>query len=479
MSYFEKRRQVVRGESERLKVFLMSRLQPWRWPVMLANGGIRVERGGVPVPNLTLDYQLSAGDVVVLDDAFGLTWSALIREASRSYRDYVFADPTATDAYITNKKEVLLRSPTAVAVSPDVPHLHALVKSLTRLGTNPIRHLVLVSHANAFGDIALPLRDLRSGEPDYATMMSWDSLKAAVAEKLLRIEEHNDNPVILPRPESAQGRFIPCALILRGCRAGLHANLLAKIREAFGPMIDIVVMSKFYEAADFIGKTATSYAAAVEYFMHEFTVSAKLPLSRAKVIEALKQEKFTDWLNAPVPDREWDTLVPADVTHSADSRATREIRVRVRGRDREATLRGRFDSQLMTTNTLLMTSATKPTDAEIRAAMIRNWETLPMFRDAEWPIWTRLGLESKEAFFDYWTYAVDADAKKSLPADRWPVNARRSTYTVRTPLIDGGTLLCNYYPEGEPGTQTTGIDLNDDRIFGRASFIPRHFEQTL
>jgi hypothetical protein len=244
-------------------------------------------------------------------------------------------------------------------------------------------------------------------------------------------------------------------------------------------MIDIVVMSKYYEAADFIGKTATSYAAAVEYLMHEFTVTAKLPLSRAKVIEALKQEKFTDWLNAPVPDREWDTLVPADVTHSADSRATREIRVRVRGRDREATLRGRFDSQLMTTNTLLMTSATKPTDAEIRAAMIRNWETLPMFRDTEWPLWTRLGLESKEAFFDYWTYAVDGDAKKSLPADRWPVNARRSTYTVRTPLIDGGTLLCNYYPEGERGTQTTGIDLNDDRIFGRASFIPRHFEQTL
>jgi hypothetical protein len=90
MSSFEARHKVVSSGSTALNVFLMSLLQPWRWPIMLANGGIRVMRGAKPVENLTPDYDLLPEDQVFIDDAYGVTWMALRKRASDTFRDLVF-----------------------------------------------------------------------------------------------------------------------------------------------------------------------------------------------------------------------------------------------------------------------------------------------------------------------------------------------------------------------------------------------------
>ena len=384
MSLFEKRRTVVHGESQSLKVFLMSRLQAWRWPIMLANSGIRVERAGKPVAKLTLDYQLTAGEVVVTDEVSGTTWSALEREATASYRDYVFAPPDATDAYTVNKREVILRDPRTLAVPTTVKHLQALTESLTMLGSHPIRHLVLVSHGNVFGDIMLPMRDKQNPQDINATYMSWDSLKEAVKAGYLMIVRKHSNAVLVPRPTTSQGDPVPCGVLIRGCRAGVHQHLLAKVREAFGEGIDVVVMSKYFEAADFIGQVSpTVYAAAIEYFMHEFVVTSKTKLDCKAVIDEFKKAKFTDWLGVPVPDGDWEKLVAKDVASVAP---TLEIKTTIPGRDKQGILRARFDGTPMATQTEVMTQTTTPTEQEIRDFIVKRWRTLDMFKDTEWPI---------------------------------------------------------------------------------------------
>ena len=73
MTYFEHRRQVASSDSGTLRNFLKDVLQAWRLEIMLANGGIHVERGGKAVEHLTLDFTLKSGDVVVIDDAYGWT----------------------------------------------------------------------------------------------------------------------------------------------------------------------------------------------------------------------------------------------------------------------------------------------------------------------------------------------------------------------------------------------------------------------
>jgi len=475
MSLFEKRRAVVFGESQSLKVFLMSRLQAWRWPIMLANKGIRVERAGVPVDNLTLDYQLTAGDVVVTDEVSGTTWSALEREATASYRDYVFAPPDAADDYTVNKREVILRDPRTIAVPTTVKHLQAFVESLTMLGSHPIRHLVFVAHGNVFGDIMLPMRDKQNPQDVNATYMSWDSLKEAVKDEFLKIARKHTNAVLVPMPTTSDGKPVPCGVLIRGCRAGLHQHLLAKVREAFGDGIDVVVMSKYYEAADFVGLVSPKvYAAAIEYFMHEFVVTSKQTLNRKEVIEGFKKAKFTDWLETPIPDTDWEKLVAKDV---ASVVPTIEIKATIPGRDKQGILRARFDGTPMATQTEIMRQSAAPTEPEIRDFIVKRWRTLDMFKDPDWPIWKRMNLETIEAFIDFWTYEVDAAAKKKSAADEWPVRGTRFNYLIRTPLIQNDTLLCNYYPVGEKGTQTMSIDLNDARVFGRASFIHPTYSQ--
>ena len=481
MSYFEQRRTVVRGESETLKVFLMSRLQPWRWPIMLANGGIRVERGGKPVPDVTLGYQLFAGDVVVTDDAYGITWMQLIREATRSHRDYIYSPNRGADSFLNNQHDVLMRDPRAFDVS-HIKHLKELVESLTLLGQHPIRHLILVGHANPFGDITMPMRQAKDEDrlkDPNAHNMNWESLKEAIAESSLLIQGKPDarpNPIVTPRPQNASGKFIPFAVIIRGCNSGKHTNLLAKIREALGKTVDMVIMPKFFNAADFIGRRSpTQYAAAIEYFMHDFTVTSKTSLNRAAVLEALKKRQYSDWLGTRMPD-DWSSLVPRAFGDSSGPTPVQNLTVRVPGRERPAVFTTRFESEPITTNTVIVRQAAEPDQAAMRDAVLKAWQPKPFFTDAQWPVWKRLGLDTADELMDWFAYRLDAAVKRK-PGE-WHVQGVRFSYTVRTPLVEGETLYCNYYPEGEKSAknvETRSIDYNDDRVFGRANFIPATF----
>jgi hypothetical protein len=431
---------------------------------------------------LRLDTTLADGDRVFIDEAYGRTWMELRRNASAYFRDYVFCPQRhpkgqqKPDRFLTNEIKALLDDKTAIDVKPkDAEFLTDLIPKLTPLATSPIRHLILVSHANPFGNIDLPVKkvELDPDQPDRG-FLNWETLKECIADGSLRIEGKGPNPIVLPRPENQNGQQVPCAVIIRGCSSGVHTPLLKKIQEAFGPQVNEVIMPMHFDAADYT--TGSTNPALLEFFTHRFIVTSKTPLDRDGVIEAFKAAKLTDWQNNRVPDSYWNDLVPHNVTHRQQ---TKPLPMRIEGRSAPSTFRARFEPQPLVSIAQIMKQKKKPTAEEIKEFIVARWKRLPAFTDPQWPFWKRMGfgIKSEDDFIAFWNYVLSTD-DTSKPG-RWAVRAMRFSFEIRTPLADNGTMICKYIPNGENGTASNNIDYNDDRIFGRYKNIPKHFAQQL
>lgn len=478
MAAFTLRQVVGLGETQSLKVFLMSRLQPWRWPVMLSAGAISVEVGAKPVDKLTLQYQLSAGEAVVIDDSGAAADAALKKEATAGFKDYVFCPQRAGDTFLGNQVAALLLDPNCVDIGTGLKDFQALIGDLQSFVTAPLRYLIVVSHASEAGDILMPMRPSKNDQDLNAFAITWESLNEAIAANTLVIPPHEKKPTFLPRPQR-NGLPVARALLIRGCTSGRHEIYLKKIAEALGGGVETVVMPKFFDGCNFIGGTTTQDAqAVVEYFMHNFYVTSPTKLTRAQVIAALQAKKFEDWLGNRIADSEWDSLVPQNV--DTGTVPVKEMKVTIDGRSAAATMRTRFERAHGQTQTLPMTSPTKPDAAAIKKYVVDSWKRTEAFKDTEWPMWKRYDLETLDDFVALWTFEEDASNRVKLPADTYAVHASLFSYTVRTPLIQkDGTLLANYHPLKEKGTATTHIDYNDARVFGRSAAIPKGFDPKL
>lgn len=470
-----------------LQIFLLTRMQPWRWDIMLANGGIRVEHAGKAVDNLTRATMLSQGDVVFIDNAYGRTWMELRRTASTAFRDYVFC-PQRTikkkdetpDRFLSNEIRALLDDKNTVEdVAPDAAaNLVKLIPKLTPLARFPIRHLILVSHANPFGNIDLPVTDAEVDPEDPTKgQLNWETLNQCIEDGSLLIEGDGPNPLVLPRPENANGERVPCAVIIRGCSSGIHTILLKKIQEAFGDQIDAVLMPMYFDAAEYLIGSAPP-AALLEYFTHRFVVTSKTPLDRQGVIDAFKAAELSDWLHDRVPDSDWDDFVPRNVTQFAK---TKPLPMPIEGRSKSGTFNARFDPHPLESMTVFMKQKEKPTDEQIKKFIVNRWKALPSFKDPDWPFWKRMGfgIGSEDEFIDFWNYELNSkpEYKAQWRQGKWGVRAMRYAFEIRTPLVENGAMICKYIPNGERGTPSNNIDYNDDRIFGVYKQIPAHYAQ--
>lgn len=477
MASFTRRELLGLGQSERLRVFLMSRLQKWRWPVMLATGGIAVEVGAAPVPGLTLDYQLGAGEVVVIDDSGAATAAALRKAATSDGKDYVFCPQRAGDTFLENQVAALLLDPACVDIGVGLKDVQALIADLQSFVTAPMRYLILVSHATEAGEILMPMRPAKDDADVNATAITWESLNEAIAAKALEVPPHDKKPTFLPRPER-NGLPLAPALLIRGCTSGIHQIYLKKIAEALGGAVETVVMPKFFDGCNFIGGTTTKDSkAVVEYFLHNFYVTSPTRLTRDEVIAALKAKHYKDWLGNAIGDSEWDSLVPKNI--EVDTTTVKELTVTIDGRQEKATMRTRFERARGRTMTSQMPSPTKPDAAAIKTFVVDSWKRTAMFKDPEWPMWKRYNLDTLDDFIALWAFEEDASYRETLPAGTYAVHAALWSYTVRTPLLQNGTLLANYHPLKEKGTATNLIDYNDDRIFGRSAVIPKGYAPKL
>jgi hypothetical protein len=485
MSGFETSQVVTDTGGLSLQAFLLTRLQPWRSEIMLENQGIRVKHQGSYVDPLTLDTHLAQNDVVFIDPAYGRTWMELRRQASSDFRDLVFCPQRVTfptDKFLHNTLKALLSEPRAVDIPPgEADTLPNLIPKLIPLGRHPIRHLILVAHANPFGDIQLPVwkNDIKPDEEDESKNdLNWETLTECIAKRSLRIDGVENSPIVQPRPEDGNGKPVPCAVIIRGCSSGMHRILLERIQQAFGPAVDMVVMPRHFDAADFIA--GIQNPALIEYFEHRFIVTSTTALDRPGVIEAFKKAGLKDWQGNRVPDSDWEALVPQNISRAVD---TKTSMVRIDGRSPPAPLRAHFDPKALESMTVYMEHKTEPTADEIKEFIVKRWKNLPAFNDPDWPFWKRMGfgIKNDKAFIGYWNYQLNPAPryKAERSKGRWGVRAMRFSFEVRTPLTDGGRLICRYIPNGESGTASNNIDYNDDRVFGCYKHIPPHFAQEI
>src|SRR5689334_1036620 len=188
MSSFEKA-QVVHGSAQLLRQFLQKQLQPWRWDIMLKNGGIRAERAGKPITKLALNTTLKAGDVVFIDDAYGMTYIELRKKASQDFRDYVFCPQRGKDTFLNNQVKALLADKTSRDVPLSVKYIKDLVAQLTPLGAFPIRHLIFVSHASEFGEVLMLIRKQKDEKDAVFAYLTWEGLKESIDNKSLRTDQ--------------------------------------------------------------------------------------------------------------------------------------------------------------------------------------------------------------------------------------------------------------------------------------------------
>lgn len=485
---FAHRIDVAGGTTRTLREHVSDRLQPWRIPVMARHGGIRVMRGGTAIAT-ALDDPVQSGDVIVIDDTAGKTWSELMKTATADYRDLLLSSARFEASTGAGELPFLLKQCAAVVVDEravdlgqQVPTLTDLVKRLVPLGTHPIRHLILVAHASPYGDIGLRVRESRDSDKAEAldpAMMSWESMNEAIDEGTLFIvppvrATPPPLPKLLPRPTDEQGKFTRCAVIIRGCSSGIHQIFLDKIRYAFGYMVDSVVMPKYFEAVDeIITRPAVQPPALVEFMMHDYTVYSKTALTRTALLTALRARKFKNWLDVAVPDTAWDALLPPAIHQGLSSTPVAPVEVQVPGRRATATIRTYLDTFPLQIGAIDISRAKTPTDEEVREAVIAGLDRTPQLKDTIWPFWMRMKLPSRAAFDDMWTYN-----KQAKSPGTWTVWASAHQYTVRTPLLleDDRTLFCNHHPRGDEGTATRALRYYDDRIFGISSArLPAHW----
>ena len=478
MAPFKLRYVLSMGETQSLRVFLMSRLQPWRWQPLLDAGAISVETRDGPVKKLTLSYQLSAGEVVVIDDGPPDVERTLRGVATSNFKDYVFCLERTGDDFLTQQVVALTLDGSCIDIGDTLKDLQALVADMQSFVTAPWRYLIVVSHASDAGDILLKMRPEKSKTDWNALAITMESLNEAMAAKALEIPAHARKPVFMPRPEVG-GKPMPRALLIRGCTSGRHQAFLDKLHAAFGGGFDTVVMPKFFDACNYVGGTSKDNAKGiVEYFMHNFIVTSPTKLTRDQVIAALQAKKFKDWLGNSMADSEWSSLVPQNVDPGG-AQAVKEVSVTVDGLKTPGKFRTRFEAGNPSTRTSEMTSASKPDPAAIKAFIVKGWQTMDAFKDPEWPMWKRYDCATLDAFAALWTYEEDPAPDPKPAPGNWGVHATMFTYTVRTPLIEKNTLLARYQPIKAKGTATNKIDYNDNRIFGRAGVIDKGFAQTI
>jgi hypothetical protein len=180
---------------------------------------------------------------------------------------------------------------------------------------------------------------------------------------------------------------------------------------------------------------------------------------------------MTDWLGNAVPKNAWEDLIPDNVSSTRQSGARKgkkKIPVVVSGHDRNVQMPTFFESSFFGFDPVEMTQETKPEPAEIQTRLLDDFERSGRLNNGpnDWPMWLRIGLNSRQEFEDYFDYHI-AKGHPNRKGSYW-VEGVRYTYLVRTPLIEDGVLVADFHPRATGSESTRLINYDDDRIFGRS-----------
>jgi hypothetical protein len=448
----------VKSDTHLDKLLRDNGVQLWRIPILVVNGGVKVFRGKGQVKPDNAQMQLKAGDVVRLIVPLPKACAqALQREANDNWRDYaIVPGDTPYDARL--RKFIQARTNTILLKDRQMFTLQGFVRGLASSDeiTNPIRSLLIVSHASVRGSFKISLYPASAAE-----YVHYEDLEDAVAKKSIIV----DVSLMMPRPIEDGGITHP-HLWLIGCEVGGQAPYMLKFKEALGGKIEISAPKHRVIGASLVVSLA-SLNGEVAYMAYHFralfpTPQKKGPAAGNKraLVDAfvgLVKSKSPGFLlenGAPVPATYWAQWIPTDLNAKPILVPTDKAR--------------EFPNMVVAPMRKLRMSAPRdfgyikqyhyfdgPSTIELRKdtgdetsrreAVKTSLQRHPRFTAKHpFPEYVRYGYATMDEFMDGWNWQFSYDdKKKALTFD--PI---RDEYHVWQPItrVAKGTLVWNYYP---------------------------------
>lgn len=399
-----------------------------------------------------------------------------------------FGMTASSGGYFDNMQQRFRRDAPAIGVRSVPSNIAAFLDDLdTDSGvTKPVDDLYIGTHAS--GDGFLFVRLFRGqvdalGDPTDVT--DYEVLDQAITSPS-RPGRIRDSLVGYIRGTPPAADPPPTHSVhIKGCNIGRTrfiatnapaAPFLVRLQMAFGGNVQVTAPKHFHGLIAEINHNGI-----FEYMEQEIIVRTKAVrdgrtwrgfANRAALIEAYKQAHLSYYDGTPIPDGDWETLVPRRIVDNRGIAMTLPL-----GRTIEnissVTIRKQFRIEIECVDWTVTPGGSPPTDRTAQLALLRaSIAADPRFAAIHaWPMYERRGFRDFTSYFDGhdWRFTVSGNDLVCV--------GRRVDYTVVQPIVDRSVmpptprpLIYNFYPGvGSPDPPVlTGLVESDNHFFGRA-----------
>jgi len=393
----------------------------------------------------------------------------------------------AADAYFVNMEQRFRRDVPPIDVRVPATIAKFFDDLFTDAGvTKPVDDLYIATHAGSDGFLFVRLFrgqvDVR-GDPtevtDYEVLdqAMGPSRPGRIIDSLVGYQRGTP-----PAPDPPPTHSVH----IKGCNIGRQrflpgtgkppAPFLVHLKQVFGSNVNVTAPKHFHGLLP-----ETNHNGIFEYMEQELIVRTKAMkvgrtftgfASRDDLIDAYKAAQLSYHDGTPIPDADWNTLVPRRMVDDRGIRRTIPL-----GRTIEnlkaVPINKQFRIELERVDWTHTPGGTVPTTPSAQLAMLRA----SIAADSRyatthpWPIYERRGFTDVNAYVDghHWSFTVNGGDLVCV--------GRRYDYTIVLPIVDRSVtpaakrpLIFNFYPGvGSPeGPVLTGLVESDNTFFGRS-----------
>lgn len=327
---------------------------------------------------------------------------------------------------------------------------------LKATAAKPIGDVLLISHGNETGDMALKL--IGTGRTDYEELLRIQATQADADAVKLPDELRQSSPGMPPLPRKIH---------IRGCLVGQDTKYMNRLQDVLGNKVAVTAPLHLAGLQALLpGKRHVADPPShgyLEFLMYEFEVRAKTAITdRALLVDAFKKarHKFID--RVQVPDALWDQWVPAKSFNAAASPITMPplaLNAVIESTDPTVKLPklkvfwsdGAFKHYTFPM-TVKIAAATEPKAADHRALILTELRKSTSFSRADHPFQEQWRFASLEAMVDALSWTPTYSRRKQMLT----MVGIRHSYAAEIHLCDPAVgakdkpdtwqLIYNFYP---------------------------------
>ena len=226
--------------------------------------------------------------------------------------DFAF-DPRGTKYDVTIRKMFSFRNNTTVLdvkLRPDITTVDDYFTMLAGSVSTPLTNILLGSHGNEAGQMALEFTD-------GFGFTSWEALNFCIHG--LKRKCQLVDKIINPRPQDpTTHQPIPAFIFIRGCRIGTAVPFLQKMKEVVNGLSTTPVS---ISAPKFFIELYEQAQGIFECFLYDFHAYMNKPFtSRADLITELEKPAYDykDIYGTKITDAQWKAWIPTDFRKTKD-----------------------------------------------------------------------------------------------------------------------------------------------------------------